>query len=440
MKKIFSTIAITLLTKASMVNAQSMDFKKLDAYMDSLAVHNKFMGSLAISKNGQILYTRSVGYANLETKQLANENTIYRIGSISKTFTAVLVLKAIEEKKLKLTETLSTYFPEIKNAKKISIHHLLNHRSGIHNFTDDESYLGYNTEAKTQAEMLTIIKAAGSDFEPNSQSAYSNSNYILLSYILEKVYEKSYRALLNEKIITPLNLQRTSTGTNINNANNECNSYSYNGSWAKETETDLSIPMGAGNIISTSSDLIKFADALFSNKLLTPSSLTIMKTITDKFGLGLFQIPFNNEMGYGHTGGIDGFSSVFVHFDKNNTNYALTCNGTNLDNNQISIAALSAVNGMNINMPNFQTIDVDPQDLKGYEGVYASKEMPLKITISSNGKTISAQATGQGAFELDAVELHKFKFDVAAIEMLFEPSSNTLFMSQGGKKYTFTKE
>ena len=117
--------------------AQNFDKVKLDNYFNALEINNKFMGSVAVAKNGVLIYSKAIGFSDLENAIKANVNTTYKIGSISKTFTAVLVLKAVEENKLKLHQTLDYYFPEVKNAEKITVEQLLTHRSGIHNFTDD---------------------------------------------------------------------------------------------------------------------------------------------------------------------------------------------------------------------------------------------------------------------------------------------------------------
>ncbi len=195
-------------------------------------------------------YTNFVGYSDVETKTKPNENTKYKIGSISKSFTSVLIMKAIEENKISLTTKINLYFPEIKNAEKITISNLLNHRSGIHNFTDDESYLTWLTQKKSEKDLVTIIKNGGSDFEPDSKGEYSNSNYVLLSFILEKVYEKSYSDILNEKIIKPIGLKNTFLGKKIDLKNNESNSYKYENGWEKEPETDLSIPIDLSSIVN----------------------------------------------------------------------------------------------------------------------------------------------------------------------------------------------
>ena len=146
--------------------------------------------------------------------------------------------------------------------------------------------------------------------------------------------------------------------------------------WKVEPETDISIPLGAGGIISTPSDLVKFSDALFGGKLLKSESLEIMKSIKDQYGIGLFQIPFYDKIGYGHTGGIDGFSSVFSFFSDGNISYALTSNGTNFNNNDISIAVLSAVYNKPYDIPEFSTYTITSEELDKYLGVYSSKQIP----------------------------------------------------------------
>jgi CubicO group peptidase (beta-lactamase class C family) len=437
-REILITLMIGILSQT--ILAQDFNKARLDSFFNVLELNNKFMGSVALSKDGKIIYTKSIGFADIEGKTVANENSKYRIGSISKTFTSVLVLKATEEKKIDLNQTIDKYFPGIKNADKITVKHLLNHRSGIHSFTDDKDYLTWNTQAKTEEEMVAIITKAGSDFKPDSKSAYSNSNFVLLTYILEKSYKKTYAELLEKYIAQPVGLKNTCLGGKINPAKNECKSYQYLGTWNSEPETDISIPLGAGGIVSTPSDLVKFSDALFAGKLLKPESLELMKTIKDQYGMGLFQIPFYDKKGYGHTGGIDGFSSDFSHFSDGNISYAMTCNGTNFNNNDISIAVLSAVYNKPYDIPEFSTIEISSEDLDKYLGTYSSTQIPLKITITKNNKTLIAQATGQSAFSLEATATDKFKFDQAGVVLEFNPVEKTMILKQGGGEFSFTKD
>ncbi len=432
--------ALLISTLPQISYAQNFDKTKLDTYFQALETNDRFMGSVAVSKAGAIIYSKTIGFSDIENDKKANENSKYRIGSISKTFTSVLVLKAVEENRLSLSQTIDPYFPTIKNAEKITIRYLLTHRSGIHNFTNNPDYLTWNTQPKAEKEMVEIITKAGSDFDPDSKAEYSNSNYVLLTYILEKAFNKPYANLLQEHIIRPLGLTNTYLGGKIDPGKNECKSYRFAGAWKPEPETDVSVPLGAGGISSTPTDLTLFSGALFNGKLLKPESLDIMKTIHDGYGAGLFLVPFYNKKSYGHTGGIDGFTSVFSYFSDGDISYALTSNGTHYNNNNISIAVLSAVYDKPYEIPTFSSYEVSAEDLDQYVGIYASGQLPLKITVTKENNTLIAQATGQPSFPLEATEKDKFKFDQAGAVFEFNPAEKTMVLKQGGGQFTFKKE
>jgi len=352
MRKII--LAVAVITSFTVLS-QGIDKVKLDTYFEVLASNNKFMGSVAVSQNGELIYTKSVGFSSVEHGLKANENTKYRIGSISKTFTAVMILKAIEENKLCLNQTIETFFPTIKNAEKITISHLLYHRSGVPEIMDN-SWPNWHTQFKTEQEMTDMIASRGSEFEPGTKTSYSNPNYILLSFILQRIYDKPFSDILNEKIIRPLGLANTDFGGKINTENNESNSYQYvGGGWNIMPETDMSILSGTGGVVSTAIDLVLFSDALFSGKLLSENSLAQMKTVKNHFGMGIALMPFQDKVGFGHPGGIDGFRAKFVHFPDSNISVAYTSNGINYNHNAISAALLSAVFNKPFEIPEFTT-------------------------------------------------------------------------------------
>ncbi|WP_026809888.1 serine hydrolase domain-containing protein [Arenibacter latericius] len=437
MKKKFILLFLAALSLQVSIS-QTIDSVKLDDYFNALEENNKFMGSVSLKKDGEIIYTKQIGFSDIETKKKPDDNTKYRIGSISKTFTAALVFRAIEEGKIKLEQTIEGYFPTVKNSNLITIANLLNHRSGIYNFTNDEAYLEYNTEPKSEEEMLSIISKYDSAFEPNSKSEYSNSNYVLLSFILEKLYKKSFAEILSEKIVDPIGLKNTYFGGKIDIEKNEANS--YKGDWEKQSETDMSIPLGAGGIVSTPTDILLFAEALFNYKIISEESVTQMQTLKDNYGMGLFKMPFYEKYSFGHTGGIDGFSSMFGYFPEEKSAFALTSNGSNFNNNDIAIALLSALFNRDFTVPSFETYEVSSDDLEMYLGVYSSPSFPLKISITKSGAILMAQATGQPSFNLDATEKDKFKFDQAGIVMEFDPANNQMTLKQGGGVFVLTKE
>ena len=437
MKIKFLVAVITLLIIKSGYS-QGIDHAKLNSYFQALEANNKFMGSVAVSQDGKLLYTKAIGFKVVEDKLKPNEHTIYRIGSISKTFTAALVFKAIEENKTALSQTINKYFPTVKNSEKITVAQLLNHHSGIHNFTDEADYAKWHTQKRSDEEMIKLISTMGSDFEPGSKGAYSNSNYVLLTYLLQKVYNKPYEQILQEKITKPLSLTNTYYGGKIDIENGGSYSYQFKSEWVKEAETDMSIPAGAGAIVSTPSDLAVFANALFSGKIVSLQSLTQMKAAKDGFGMGLFEVPFVEKRGYGHNGGIDGFSSSLHYFPDDKVAIALTSNGSAYDNNSISIVLLSSVFHRPYQIPTFFTVTTT--DLDQYLGIYSASVFPLKLTITKSENTLMAQATGQPAFKLEPTAKHVFNFDLADLALQFDPANKQMTLKQGGKEFLLTKE
>lgn len=439
MKKIIISFLFTLIV--GNVFSQNFNSKRLDSLFSLLEQNNKYMGSIAISEKGKTIYTKSIGFDDIATSKKSSINTKYRIGSISKTFTASLIFKAVEEKKINLNQTIDKYFPTVKNAKTITISNLLNHRSGIHDFTNDENYLTWNTQFQSRAKMIERIAAGEIAFEPDTKGQYSNSNYVLLSFILEDVYKKSFGEILNQKITKPLQLKNTYLGGKTSLDKNECYSYTFdNGNWKKENETDMSIPLGAGAIVSNPTDLNLFLESLFAGKVVSIEHLNQMKTIKDKYGMGIFEFPYFEKKSYGHTGGIDGFRSVASYFPNEKLALAITSNGIGYDNNSILLCALSSYFNKSFTMPAFNTISISAEILDLYSGTYGSLQIPLKISISKKDNTLIAQATGQPSFPLEAAATNIFKFDAAGIVLEFNSDKNEMLLKQGGKEFLFKKE
>jgi D-alanyl-D-alanine carboxypeptidase len=437
MKRSLLTIVIAL--QVVFCFAQSLDKNKLDSFFTQLDKNQKFMGSVAVMQNGKTLYTRTIGFSDLAAGKKADDSTRYRIGSITKTFTSVLVMKAKEAGRLSLDETIDKYFPAITNANKITIRHLLSHRSGIHSFTNDSSYRNWYTREHSRAEMLDIITKAGSDFEPGTKASYSNSAFVLLSILLENLYKTSYAKLVETYITNPLGLHHTYVGGKIRTGAGEARSYKYTGNWQAEPETDMSIPLGAGAIVSTPTDLLLFAEGLFNGKLVSNSSLEEMKILKDRFGLGLVRFPFHDHFSYGHTGSIDGFTSIFSYDAENKIGYAQISNGSNYNTNNIAVAVLSAAYNKPYEIPNFSSYQLRSEDLDKYLGDYASKDIPLKISFIKEGNILVAVVAGQGNKPMEALAKDKFGDESAGVIVVFDPPSNSFVFTQGGRSFTFTK-
>ncbi|MCG8305934.1 MAG: serine hydrolase [Cytophagales bacterium] len=412
------------------------DFNKvrLDSLLELIETKQKGMGSISIFKDGGEVYHKSIGYADVEEHLKADRDTRYRIGSISKPFTAALILQMVEEEKLTLETRLSEFFPEIPNSQKISIEHLLRHRSGLYNFTNAGDYPKWMESPQTKSQLIDLFIKNGVVFQPDEKFEYSNTNYVLLSYILEETEEKTLAEILMERICKPLNLEHTYLGGKIMTGRNEAQSYFFNDGWKLGPETDMSIPSGAGAVVSTPADLNTFFTALFFGKLLNKSSLEQMKELVDGYGLGLFQMPFYSRKAFGHNGGIDGFQSNASFFESDKVAVALTMNAVEMGVNDILIGVLSIYFGREYDFPAFQPgIQVTSGELDKYLGIYSSEDLPLKITISKKGNRLFAQATGQSEFPLEPYETDKFRFERAGIKMEFLPEERKMVLIQGAR-------
>src|SRR5919112_6480737 len=278
--KIVSAILLTLAFFTA-VSAQTPDKAKLDRFFDRLAEKNQAMGSLTVAKDGKVLYTRAIGYSQINgsERKPATTATRYRIGSITKMFTAALVFQFVEEGKLKLSDTLDKFFPQIPNAGKITITHIITHRSGIHDFVREPDFRAWSLSARTKDETLAFIARGKPDFEPGEKRSYSNAGYVLLGFVIEKLDGKPYQDALKKRITGKLGLKDTYAGTGKTDVSKkESFSYSHTGDWKQHEEMDLSIPGGAAAIISTPSDLVKFIQALIDGKLISQENVNQMKS------------------------------------------------------------------------------------------------------------------------------------------------------------------
>jgi D-alanyl-D-alanine carboxypeptidase len=438
-------LALWLVVCGGILNAQPLNKPKLDSLFDLLAAKDKAMGSLVLSRDGSVIYSRAIGWIAKDkmTAVAANPESKYRIGSITKMFTSTMMFQLIEDKKVSMTTPLSMYYPQLPNSDKITIGHMLNHRSGLFNFTNDPSFPNWMSQPRTEKEMIAMMSTYPVDFQPDEKFAYSNTNYLLLGYIIEKVTKKTYPENLRGRITSKLGLKDTYYGGKIDAGKNEAASYHFNGGWEQMPETDMSIPGGAGAIVSTPTDLAKFIEALFAGKFVSASSLEQMKTLRDGMGMGLFSVPFGSRRAFGHNGQIDGSSSNLYYFIDEKLTIANCSNGVVLPVNDIMIAVLSIYFNLPYKLPDFDSapaVILAETDLEKLVGTYVSTQLPLKIMITRDKTSLYAQATGQSMFPLTATAEDKFKFEPAGVVMEFDAAKRELTLKQGGGTFLFARE
>lgn len=427
------------------VSAQdSIDTEKLDRFFTQLSENNRFMGSVAILSGNDIVFESAYGVISADGKPATTE-TVYRVGSITKSFTAAMIMKLAERDSLSLDTTLENYFPNLPNADEITIEILLRHQSGLVNFTNMPDYVSYFEDETFREQMLNRFQEAGTSFEPGESTEYSNTGYVLLGYIVEDETDLSYTDALQQMITGPLDLSSTYYATGIDPDLNEADSFTFQeNDWVPASRTNMFIPGGAGAIASTAEETARFFRNLLKGDMLTEESLREMTAFEGSYGLGLSRFPFGDRTFVGHNGGIDGFRSNAAHYADGDLTMAILSNGLNYNFNDILIGTLSIVFGQDYEIPNVEeraALTLPKDKLEKYTGSYSSSNFPLDIELFLDGDNLMAQATGQGAFPLTIYSETTMAFEQAGIDMEFSDFSDGRYhafrFTQAGQQFDF---
>ena len=240
---------------------------RIDSVISFFYQKGAFNGSVLIKQNGKIILSKGYGLADKEKTISASDSTQYRIGSLTKTFTSLLIMQLVAENKLSLQDTIGKYLPAYVH-KHITIQQLLTHTSGIPSYTNDsEKLLSVMQKKQTLTEIVSSLCSDPLEFASGSQFHYSNSGYTILASIIETITGKDYGQVLHEKIFTPLSMFQTSFGTN------PVNSKGYH--WGSiEPNYIIKNTAGAGGISSSVTDLLKWDEALKTDKLISQAILS----------------------------------------------------------------------------------------------------------------------------------------------------------------------
>jgi CubicO group peptidase (beta-lactamase class C family) len=443
-RRISSALLISLALCTAGYAQNAFDKAKLDQFFDRLSEKNKAMGSLVVAKDGKSVYTRAIGYSQITPtgKKPIDAATRFRIGSITKMFTAVMILQLAEEGKLKLTDTLDKSFPHVPNASKISIADVLSHRSGIHGISSMPEYRGLREKGATPAELLAMLEKAGpSDFEPGSKFVYTNENYLLLGMVIEKLTGKTYQENLSKRITSKIALKDTyESRWSADPAKNETFSYRYGRDWDQDPEIHWSLFYGAGSIISTPNDLAKFITALFDGKLISKQSLVQMTTMKDDYGFGIGVEQFGGKTFYGHTGGAQSYGAWLTYQPEEKLALAYATNAKLYPVKNIISSVFDIYYSRPFEVPTFATLEISPEVLDRYVGVYSATGVPITYKFTREGTTLFVTVGGGAPLRLEATAEDKFQIDPPGIFFEFNAAKGEVTWKRGPGVRVFTKE
>ncbi|HEY0431989.1 MAG TPA: serine hydrolase domain-containing protein, partial [Pyrinomonadaceae bacterium] len=296
---------------------------KIDALMSLYHKYQQFNGAVLVADNGSVIYKKGFGPANMEWNIPNEPNTKFRLGSITKQFTAALILQLVEQGKVKLDGKVSDYLPDYRKdtGARMTIHHLLSHTSGVPNYTAQPGFFQNVSRNPYKVDDFVKQYASGDlEFEPGAKFNYSNSGYFLLGNIIEKVTGKPYEQVLKENILDPVGMKNTGYDHYGTILNKRASGYvkTQNG-YENAPYLDMTIPYAAGSLYSTVEDLFLWDQALYGEKVLSAASKELMfKPNLRDYGYG-FGIR-NASLGpkklevpvIEHNGGINGFNTTIL--------------------------------------------------------------------------------------------------------------------------------
>lgn len=381
-----------------------------------------FMGAVLVAREGQMLLDRGYGSANLEWKIPNDGDAKFRLGSVSKQFTAAAILLLQERGKLSVDAPVKTWLAAAPAAwDQVTVRHLLSHTSGIPNFTSFDDYGKTKTLPATLDSLTARFRAKPLDFQPGEKFAYSNSGYILLTAIIEKASGQTYATFLADNIFKPLGMADTGYDSHATVLPRRASGYTPSPKGVINTDyLDMTIPQGAGALYSTTHDLLKWTNGLFGGKLLKPGSLEAMITpVKDNYALGLFVAKTDGATVINHGGGIEGFNTWLGYDPDRKLTVAVLGNLNGGAPDRIGKSLMTLARGGSVVLPaERQAIAVPVEKLREYEGVYELSPT-FAITMKITDGKLMTQATGQEAFELFAEKPDKFFLKVVDAQVSF---------------------
>lgn len=384
------TLLVFLLMTNLLVSAQD-DNVKIDSLLKAYVSLNKFNGTLMIAKKSKKSYEKSYGYSNTINNERISSKSIFPIASLTKPFTALLVLKLIEENKIAIDDTIGIFFKNYPMGNKITIKHLLTHTSGTYEILRNPHYYEkLNTNEKfNSTELISFFNDKPLDFEPGTKFSYSNSGYDLLGMIIEKVTGKSYENCLKKYILTPLKM--TNTGVNYNlvkQGKNKVTGYSYLSN-SKQIEANLWNPnllFSSGGLYSSISDLLKLYNGLKTNKIISKKTFGLATTpFLGGYGFGWFIDTIGSDKIINHGGNIEGFTSYFLMNEENDICIILLNNITSSSLERIGNSVYKIITNKPYTIPKpKQAIQLKQEILLSYVNKYVvSKNYIANITLEN---------------------------------------------------------
>jgi CubicO group peptidase (beta-lactamase class C family) len=419
------SILVLLFVSAPAVAAQAASpgsiAKKVDEYLGACVKKGNFSGAVLVARKGKVLVNKGYGMANVELDVRNAPSTKFRLGSLTKQFTALAVLQLQERGRLRVSDPLSKYIPDYPRGDRITLRHLLTHTAGIPNFTEFPEYRVYMVNPSPVRKTIDLFKNKPLDFAPGEKFKYSNSGYILLSYVIEKASGQSYESFVSENILNPLNMKNSGYDHQEIILKNRASGYIFTDEGLMNAPfIDMSIPSGGGALYSTTGDMYLWGRALYTEKLVSRKSLDEMFTpYKENYGYGWIIADLKGRRIITHDGSVNGFYTHIARYVDDDACIIVLSNIANPPMGEISRDLRAILFGEKYEIPKVhKTASVNPAIYDAYVGQYeAAPQFVLSVTREKGRLFI--QGTGQQKIGLYPESATKFFMKVVEGEVTF---------------------
>ncbi len=300
---------------------------EIGGVIEKQIAENDFSGIVTVTKNNRVIYEKISGYSDEQSRVPITAQTRFSLGSIGKFFTGILIMNLVEEKKINVDEVVNKYLPEwnIPNGDKIKVSHLLTHGSGLGGYMGTPEHGALRGQSATIDQLMKIVVSRPLQFdEPGSKHAYSNSGFIVLGKIIEKLEGKSYYSVLQDRILIPLKMDKSTFELDLMNPKEFAKGYVKDFSGDITTITQVIPPSADGGLFTTVGDMLRFDRGVFDNKIISKNMLSEMETPRpSSYGYATMITKLSNGVGYGHNGGSPGYEAEYRHFFIGKDQYAV---------------------------------------------------------------------------------------------------------------------
>jgi CubicO group peptidase (beta-lactamase class C family) len=424
MKKLAFFFFPALLLSLSMVAQPSPG--KLDTLLAAYHKLGSFSGSVLVAQKGIVIFQKGEGYKDSKAAATNDEHTIFQIGSVTKQFTSAIILQLQEQHKLAVQDKLSKYLPGYPQGDQISIENLLTHTSGVYNYTNDAAFMtNHTTQPMARDSLLALFRNKPLGFPPGEKFSYSNSGYILLGYLIEKITGKPYFQVVSENIFQPLHMDRSGFDFAGLKSADKATGYSSAAMDQPAPVVDSSVSFSAGAMYTTVGDLYKWDRGLYTGRIVSQASLE--KAFT----------PYKSGYGYGwsidsaygkrdlsHGGSITGFTSFILRVPETETCIILLDNHQSTVLGKIAADINALLNNKEYKIPEEKKeITLDSAILRQYVGEYELAPA-FHVVVTLNSGKLEAQPTGQGKAQLFAEREGLFFLKVVDAEVEFQEGAD----------------